>query len=263
MTLRRQRVPVLDVDATPLRVEELVSTLSGFMSGGQARTVLGHNLHSVTLYHSLPEFRDLYDSSDVVLLDGAPVVMLWGLAHRRGPQRPGEGTMAYRLGSTDWLPALGGVAGLQRVAVIGAGVEANTRAVQRLRGIVPNAEVAGLPGENWAPGTEEAAVAWLEAFKPQLVLIGLGMPLQEAVLSRRLSELPPAVYCTVGGAIEQLAGIQKLAPRWLGRLGLEWAWRLVLHPGRVAYRVFVEPWVLLGLLLRRRILARPGSAGRR
>lgn len=263
MTLRRQRVPVLDVDATPLRVEELISTLSGFIDGSEARTVLGHNLHSVTLYHSHAEFRDLYDSSDVVLLDGAPVVMLWGLAHRRGPQRPGEGAMAYRLGSTDWLPALGGVDGLHRVAVIGAGPEANSKAVQRLRSIIPNAEVAGLPGENWAQGAEDAAVAWLEAFRPQLVLIGLGMPLQEAVLSRRLAELPPAVYCTVGGAIEQLAGIQKLAPRWLGRLGLEWAWRLVLHPGRVAYRVFVEPWVLLGLLLRRRFSARPGSAGRR
>ena len=69
--------------------------------------------------------------------------------------------------------------------------------------------------------------------------------------------LPPAVYCAVGGAIEQIAGVQKLAPRWIGRLGLEWAWRLLLHPQRVAYRVFGEPWVLLGLLLRRRLRRQP------
>ncbi len=88
--------------------------------------------------------------------------------------------------------------------------------------------------------------AWLAELRPQLVLIGLGMPLQEKVLRRRLDALPPAVYCAVGGAIEQIAGIQKLAPRWLGRLGLEWAWRLMLHPRRVAYRVFGEPWVAPG-----------------
>lgn len=87
------------------------------------------------------------------------------------------------------------------------------------------------------------------------------MPLQESVLQRRLDSLPPAIYCAVGGAIEQLAGIQKLAPRWLGRLGLEWAWRLLLHPRRVAYRVFGEPWVLLWLLARRRLRGTPRTSG--
>ena len=110
-----------------------------------------------------------------------------------------------------------------------------------------------MPGEGWNEELEDKAAAWLTGLAPQLVLLGLGMPLQEQVLRRRLAMLPPAVYCTVGGAIEQLAGVQKLAPRWIGRLGLEWAWRLLLHPQRVAYRVFAEPWVLLGLLVRRRL----------
>jgi N-acetylglucosaminyldiphosphoundecaprenol N-acetyl-beta-D-mannosaminyltransferase len=125
--------------------------------------------------------------------------------------------------------------------------------VARLADIVPSAKVAGMPGEGWNEELEGEAVAWLTELRPQLVLLGLGMPLQEMVLQRRLETLPPAVYCAVGGAIEQIAGIQKLAPRWLGRLGLEWAWRLMLHPRRVAYRVFGEPWVLLGLLIRRRL----------
>jgi N-acetylglucosaminyldiphosphoundecaprenol N-acetyl-beta-D-mannosaminyltransferase len=119
-----------------------------------------------------------------------------------------------------------------------------------------------MPGDGWNEDLEEAAAAWLAEQKPQLVLVGLGMPLQEEMLRRRLGTLPPAIYCAVGGAIEQIAGIQKLAPRWLGRLGLEWAWRLVLHPRRVAYRVLGEPWVLLALLLRRRLqhrLSQPGG----
>ncbi|MEZ2389264.1 WecB/TagA/CpsF family glycosyltransferase [bacterium RCC_150] len=260
MSLVRDRVPLLDVDVTALRANDLIEAMSAFVSDGTTRLVLGHNLHSVTLCHSSPDFRDFYDRSDVVLLDGAPVAMLWGLAHRGasssdGPHN-GSRIMEYRLGSTDWVPALGGVEGLRRIAVVGAGAVANSKTVERLRRIVPGAEVCGRPGENWDGAREEATVAWLAEFRPQLVLLGLGMPLQESVLQRRLDELPPAVYCTVGGAIEQLAGLQKLAPRWLGRLGLEWAWRLALHPGRVAYRVFGEPWVLLGLLVRRRLSRR-------
>jgi len=251
MIPRRQHVPVLGVDATPLTVPELTTALNRFVAEGVTRTVVGHNLHSVTLFHSDPEFRALYENSDVVLLDGAPVLWLWGRAgDTDGP------VMDYRLGSTDWIPALGSVEGLERIAVIGAGAEANAKAVARLADIVPNAKVAGMPGEGWNGELEGEAVAWLTELRPQLVLLGLGMPLQEMVLQRRLATLPPAVYCTVGGAIEQIAGIQKLAPRWLGRLGLEWAWRLMLHPRRVAYRVFGEPWVLLGLLIRRRLTSK-------
>jgi N-acetylglucosaminyldiphosphoundecaprenol N-acetyl-beta-D-mannosaminyltransferase len=257
MTLQRQTIPVLGVDATPLDVDGLTAVLNGFVADGTTRTVVGHNLHSVTLFHSEPEFRKFYEHSDVVLLDGAPVLWLWGRSRERtGRKQSGADTrpvMDYRLGSTDWIPALGRLDGLHRVAVLGAGATANAKAVAKLQDMVPGATVAGMPGEDWDPELEEKAAAWLAEFQPQLVLIGLGMPLQEEVLWRRLPSLPPAVYCAVGGAIEQIAGIQKLAPRWLGRLGLEWAWRLLLHPRRVAYRVFGEPWVLLALLLRRRL----------
>lgn len=248
MSLARQHIPVLGVDATPLKVDELLEVLAAFVADGTKRTVVGHNLHSVTLTHSDAGFRSVYEHSDVVLLDGAPVLWLWSRTRKAvGP------VMEYRLGSTDWLPSLGKVAGLKRIAVVGAGAEANALAVEKLRSIVPGATVAGLPGEGWNDDVETAAVRWLAEQQPQLVLLGLGMPLQESVLQRRLDTLPPAIYCMVGGAIDQLAGIQKLAPRWLGRLGLEWAWRLLLHPRRVAYRVFGEPWVLLWLLARRRL----------
>jgi N-acetylglucosaminyldiphosphoundecaprenol N-acetyl-beta-D-mannosaminyltransferase len=251
MALDRQRIPVLEVEATPLRVPDLMAELSRFIQEGSTRTVLGHNLHSVTLTLSDEGFRNLYQRSDVVLLDGAPVLWLWGRTGKaEGP------VMDYRLGTTDWLPALNQVQGLERIAVLGAGAEANAEAVRKLGLIVPGAHVVGLPGEGWGGELEDQAVEWLHRQQPQLVLLGLGMPLQEKVLERRLGDMPPAVYCAVGGAIEQLAGFQKLAPRWLGRLGLEWAWRLLLHPRRVAYRVFGEPWVLLWLLAARRFRRR-------
>ena len=193
MTLQRQRVPVLDVDATPLTVPELTGVLNRFVAEGTTRTVVGHNLHSVTLCHSDPAFRAFYDNSDVVLIDGAPVLMLW--ARGSGARQGGGPVMDYRLGSTDWIPALADVDGLERIAVIGAGPEANAQAVARLADLVPHARVAGLPGEGWNEELEESAVAWLAEFRPQLVLLGLGMPLQEQVLAA------PAGHAAAGGLL--------------------------------------------------------------
>ncbi len=154
--------------------------------------------------------------------------------------------MDYRLGSTDWIPALGEVGGLERIAVLGAGAVANASAVAKLQSIVPGRHGfrharRGLGRRDRGGGSSVAR----RSSGPQLVLVGLGMPLQEEVLRRRLDSLPPAVYCAVGGAIEQIAGIQKLAPRWLGRLGLEWAWRLCFIRG--AWRTAF--WVSRGCCL--------------
>jgi len=43
----------------------------------------------------------------------------------------------------------------------------------------------------------------------------------------------------VGGSFEVLAGARRRAPRWAQRSGLEWAFRLVQEPRRLAGRYVV------------------------
>lgn len=255
----RHTVPVLKVTATPLTVDQTLTTLGELVAENRPHAVVGHNLHSVTLYHSDARFAELYNSASIVLLDGAPLAWIWGRLYPAG--RP-DGVRArnYRVGSTDWLTQIAKVEGLSRVAVLGTGVEANGAAVSRVKRMLPHAKVEGFAGAGWSARREVEALEWLQGFGPQLVLVGLGMPLQERVISRYLSEGPAAVYCAVGGAIDQLGGTQRLAPRWVGRIGLEWAWRLLFHPRRVGYRVFVEPFVLAGLLVRLQFRGAPASS---
>ena len=102
MTLERQPVPFLDVEATPLTVSELTAVLSTFVAEGGTRIVVGHNLHSVTLLHSDPAFRSFYERSDVVLIDGAPVLWLWAKTGEEDDGR--EPVMDYRLGRPTGFP---------------------------------------------------------------------------------------------------------------------------------------------------------------
>jgi N-acetylglucosaminyldiphosphoundecaprenol N-acetyl-beta-D-mannosaminyltransferase len=60
---------------------------------------------------------------------------------------------------------------------------------------------------------------------------------------------------TCGGAFDWVAGVRRPAPRWLGRLGLEWLYRLLQEPRRLGRRYLVGlprfGMALVGALLRR------------
>jgi N-acetylglucosaminyldiphosphoundecaprenol N-acetyl-beta-D-mannosaminyltransferase len=68
------------------------------------------------------------------------------------------------------------------------------------------------------------------------VLVALGSPKQERFIHRRARQLAPAVCIGVGATLDFLAGTVRRAPRWMSRAGLEWLFRLVQEPRRLARR---------------------------
>ena len=234
---------VIEVAGLGLRVTPMTAaeTAEWVVGGEGKRLLLNHNLHSAFLYQKEPEFRDFYAGAERVLIDGAPI--LW-LAQRNA--RDGLGS-SYRIGSTDWIDRLGDAAQAGRLMLYGASESSNQAAVSRLR--------HSLVGKGWQVEgmngyvARDEAIAWLRRERPSVVIVGLGMPLQEEFLRGAWDELPDATYATVGGAIDYIAGSNALAPRWMGRLGIEWLWRLAHDPRRLAHRYLVEPFKLAWALI--------------
>jgi N-acetylglucosaminyldiphosphoundecaprenol N-acetyl-beta-D-mannosaminyltransferase len=205
------------------------------------RLLLNHNLHSAYLHDSDARFRALYGAADAVVIDGMPILWLAAARARVGPRS------AFRVASPDWIHELAATSTPLRVFVYGATAASNARALATLRELLPTSTVSGVNG--YIASSE--AVAAIQVFQPDLVLVGLGMPRQEYFLLENLESLPPSTYATVGGAIDYIGGTTTLAPRWLGRVGLEWAWRLAHDPRRLANRYLVEPFALLARMLGR------------
>ncbi|QWS32729.1 WecB/TagA/CpsF family glycosyltransferase [Curtobacterium aetherium] len=218
-----------------------------------ALLILNHNLHSVFLFHKYEWFRAFYSRARVVLIDGWPVLRLTS----------GRPSAEVRIGSTDWLAALqqewrrSEGSQVRRVFLLGGDQQSNAAARRRLADGAPDIVVHGGHGFFDLDLDSAQVVAELTGFRPDLVLVGMGMPRQEEFLERNLAQLPPAYYATVGGAIDYLAEKSPLAPRAFGRLGIEWLWRFLHAPSRLFARYFIEPFHLLGLLIasRRRVAA--------
>ncbi|WP_193046302.1 WecB/TagA/CpsF family glycosyltransferase [Mycolicibacterium baixiangningiae] len=226
------RIDPLDISVTPLtapEVAEIVANASG------KRLLLNHNLHSAYLHDVDSRFRELYRRATWVIVDGAPI--LW-LTSQFSTDTFGT---SWRVSSTDWLEALTRVHSSGRLFIFGATADSNQKAVDVLRGRLTNWAISGVDGYV----NDEVAVKAITDFNPDLVIVGLGMPRQEHFLLRNFDGLPAATYATVGGAIDYVGGSTRLAPRWLGSLGLEWLWRLLNEPRRLAHRYLIEPVLLL------------------
>ena len=223
----------------PLSATEVVHWIAE--TSHRRRLIVGANLHALYLMEKDIAFRTVYERADLVLADGFPVAV----ATRVSPTRPA----VPRLGSTDWLARIGDARQALRVAVIGASPESNAQAIQVLADRSPEHTFRGWDGYEGSRRLVEGDLTELKDFGPDLVVVGMGMPVQEAWIAHCWDEMPEkCTVALVGGAVDQISGHQRLAPRWLGNMGLEWLWRLALQPRRLAHRYLVEP-VLLSLLV--------------
>ena len=247
----RVEVPYLCTTATPMSEQAVVDLV---LSGPVPAVRLGNlNLHGVHLYLTDPAFRRYTDGADVVLADGWPV---WRALRTADPTLDAS----YRVGSSDWLFRVLEANPSLTVLAVGASPESSARAASVVAERAPAVRWIAFDGYDRAQQDAGPATT-IEAALPQadLVLVGMGMGAQERWIEEHQGQMTHGVIANVGGCIDYVSGEQVHTPRWVGRAGLEWLYRLAANPSRNARRVFVEPAQLGAVLLRRRIASRRGG----
>jgi len=77
------------------------------------------------------------------------------------------------------------------------------------------------------------AVKQINNFKPNLLFVAFGNPKQEIWIQKNLPNLDIGGAMAVGGTFRYVAGLSKLPPKWMERVGLEWLYRLITEPFRI------------------------------
>jgi N-acetylglucosaminyldiphosphoundecaprenol N-acetyl-beta-D-mannosaminyltransferase len=94
-----------------------------------------------------------------------------------------------------------------------------------------------------------AILEQINAYKPHILMVGMSMPRQEGWVLDNFERLNTNAILTAGATLDYVAGAVPTPPRWAGKLGLEWLFRLMAEPKRLWRRYLVEPWFLFGLLV--------------
>lgn len=211
----------------------------------------GQNLFQVVtanaemLYTALQdgEMAQLIREAEMVTADGAGVLLAARISGNSLPER---------VAGYDLMLAAMQQAAREDVPVffLGARPEVLQAALIRARELFPGLTICGSHHGYFGDKESEAIAAEIRLRQPRLLLVALGAPQQDKWIYRYRDLLPPCVAMGVGGSFDVLAGKARRAPRWMQRAGLEWLYRLLREPSRLA-RMSVIPLFLLKVIWHR------------
>jgi N-acetylglucosaminyldiphosphoundecaprenol N-acetyl-beta-D-mannosaminyltransferase len=247
------RVDVLGVGVDPLTVEDLHAEIEHLVRGGERSLVLNVNAHCLNLCHEDPALRGFLNGAEVVFCDGAGVMLAARILGMRIPER-----ITY----ADWAWRLAAFAAAQGFSLyfLGARPGVAREAARRLSKRYPDLEIVGVRHgyfDHSAGSPEnEAVVEEINAAAPDILLVGLGMPLQERWLMENHERIDAGVALTGGAVFDYVSGQLRRGPRPLTEGGFEWLARLLVEPRRLWRRYLIGNPLFLLRVLKQRLSAR-------
>lgn len=249
----RRRVHVAGLAIDPMTEGEVVEHVVAALKRGEGGHLVTPNVDIGWAAAHDPEARQIIEGADLVVADGMPLV--WA-ARLLGTPVPG------RVAGSDLIWSLSEAATFYRypIYLLGGPPGVARQAAGRLTDRHPGLVVAGVDAPPYGFETTQESCARVRdavvAAAPRLVFVGLGFPKQDRLIAQLRKDLPATWFVGCGAAIAFAAGAVPRAPLWMQRTGLEWLFRLLNEPGRLARRYLLHDlpfalWLLTACLFRR------------
>jgi len=218
-------LPALELDLVDASSDQTINQL---LAPGRRR-VFFMNAHSCNTRRRNADYAQAVARADVLLPDGIGVE----LAAKMTGQK-----LTANLNGTDLVPALLAKAARMGKSVYLFGGTPGTAdaAAATLVHIIPGLRIAGASNGYDNAADPEAVIADINDSGADIVLVALGVPIQELWLDKHAHRLDAPLTLAVGALFDFLAGKVVRAPHFVRRAKLEWVWRLAQEPRRLAKR---------------------------
>ncbi len=228
-----RNVHLLGRRLTLMTVPAIVEAISSAIAQERKLTIGHYNVHGFNLSMQLPWFHSFLQAADIAHCDGMGIIKALGFL---GMELPRE----YRVSYTLLMPAL--LEECERkglkMFLLGSKPQYLSVALQNLREQYPNAGFSGqhgyFPRDN--PQANAMVIEAINAAQPDILLVGMGMPVQEEWVLHHREQLNVKAVLVGGAIIDRLAGEVSDCPTLLSNVGLEWTYRLFREPRRLGAR---------------------------
>jgi N-acetylglucosaminyldiphosphoundecaprenol N-acetyl-beta-D-mannosaminyltransferase len=189
------------------------------------------NVYSVTHAHEDEGYRRLLNGAALVTTDGMPIV--WALRCLGVPAERVHNDDLF-LSCCERFPAW-------RHFLVGGRAGQPEEVAEALRRRFPGISVVGARATPVRPvpaDETEGILAEIRAARPDVVWVGMGTPAQDEWMNAAAARVRvPMVGC--GSSFDLVTGRTRPAPEWVKRSGLQWLFRWVQEPRRLARRYLV------------------------
>jgi N-acetylglucosaminyldiphosphoundecaprenol N-acetyl-beta-D-mannosaminyltransferase len=228
------RVAILGVALDNLTMEEVLDAVEASIAEGGFHQIATANVDFLMKSIHDEELHETLCRCDLVLADGAPVV--WA-SHLLGAG------LKERVAGADLVPHLARLSSSRgyRIFLLGAEEESSAGTAAWMERSFPGICIAGRYCPKYQPLEEmdhEEILSRIEAARPDILLVAFGNPKQEKWLAMHRLRLEVPVCIGVGGSFDFLSGKVPRAPLWMQHCGLEWFYRTMQEPSRLAKRYF-------------------------
>lgn len=215
------RTQILAIGVDKVTMQEALDRCLSFLASMEPHLVVTPNAEITYAASHDPELAAILNSADLVIPDGAGVVLASKILGDPIPQKVAGADLA-----TNLLHALH-IRRRGRIYLLGARPKVVAEAARRIQRNYPGLHVAGYRDGYFTPEEEPGVIQAIRAANVDILFAALGSPKQERWLSQNRKALNARIAMGVGGTIDIWAGAAPRAPRWMIRTNLEWLFRVV------------------------------------
>ena len=214
--------------------------------------VVTPNVDHLIRYYDDPTFRVHYAAASYVLMDSRFAGRLVRFA---------KGLRLPICTGSDLTPAIFRklVSPMDRIVLIGGSAE-QARTIAQMFGL-RNLHHHNPPmGFINSPAAVEECLKFIEDLSPfRFCFIGVGSPQQEALAhALQVRGVARGLALCVGASLNFITGKERRAPQWMQQASIEWLYRLMQDPRRLAKRYLLRGPRFFAQLIRSRFVLRKG-----
>lgn len=217
------------------------------MAKQSRKTIVGNvNVRAMNYAYDLPWYREFINQSDLVFCDGFGVLLAGKL---NGYALQSD----HRMTCPDYIENLAKACDRNQVSLYLLAGQPGVvdKAIEKLKAVAPNLKIDGHHGYFAKDGVEnEVVIEKINQFKPGILYVGFGMPLQERWILDNRDHIDARVFLPLGACLDFYTGSVRRGPQWLTDRGFEWLTRLLTEPGRLWSRYLVGNTVFMFRVLK-------------
>lgn len=245
------KTEIRGVNFDNVTMEEAVAICEGFVKDGRQGVVFTPNAEIVQMTVENSEFREIVNSADLIIPDGAGVVLASKILNKNLKGKVAGVELAER------LIAHSGESGI-KFFFYGShpdkcdGVSVADKARERLLEKYPDANIVGTSHGYVKDDGMDALIEKINESGADALFVCLGVPRQEKWIAANRERLNPKIIIGLGGSLDVFAGTVERAPKIFIKLNLEWFYRLLKEPWRLGRMMSIPKFLLSTIFSKRK-----------